>query len=157
MGWIADLLSEIPSAARYKIELEQLESDHATLKVENAALKEKVKTCEENLDRANKEIGDLNLVIKGLKNQDQKKYEKETENILRQFFDTGNDLSINDFLASFSNTNVIQYHFDILLKDKMITATAVGIRPAFSRGSGRLTTYSLTSIGREYVVKNMNI
>lgn len=39
MGWLADLLKEIPSAARYKAELDQLASEHATLKQENATLK----------------------------------------------------------------------------------------------------------------------
>ena len=39
MGWLADLLKEIPSAARYKAELEQLTSEHAALKEENTKLK----------------------------------------------------------------------------------------------------------------------
>ena len=39
MGWIADLLKEIPSAARYKSELEAMEK-------ENAALKSKVSILE---------------------------------------------------------------------------------------------------------------
>jgi DNA-binding transcriptional ArsR family regulator len=38
MGWIADLLKEIPSAARYKAELEQIERDNAALKARNAQL-----------------------------------------------------------------------------------------------------------------------
>lgn len=39
MGWLADLLKEIPSAARYKAELEELAAEHAALKKENAELK----------------------------------------------------------------------------------------------------------------------
>ena len=35
MGWIADLLKEIPSAARYKAELEKLESSHESLQAQN--------------------------------------------------------------------------------------------------------------------------
>jgi hypothetical protein len=39
MGWIADLLKEIPSAARYKADLEQLSADHDALKKQNNALR----------------------------------------------------------------------------------------------------------------------
>ena len=39
MGWLADLLKEIPSAARYKAELEELASEHDMLQIENKALK----------------------------------------------------------------------------------------------------------------------
>lgn len=49
MGWLADLLKEIPSAARYKAELEQLASEHTALKQENATLKTA-------LEKANAEI-----------------------------------------------------------------------------------------------------
>lgn len=39
MGWVADLLKEIPSAARYKSELEAMEKENITLKAEIAVLK----------------------------------------------------------------------------------------------------------------------
>lgn len=39
MGWIADLLKEIPSAARYKAELEDMEKENEALKAENARLR----------------------------------------------------------------------------------------------------------------------
>jgi hypothetical protein len=49
MGWITDLLKEIPSAARYKSELEQMESENERLRhqvkvleSENSKLKQKV-------------------------------------------------------------------------------------------------------------------
>jgi len=51
MGWLADLLKEIPSAARYKAELEQLTSEHAALKEENTKLKAALEAiCELNHD-----------------------------------------------------------------------------------------------------------
>lgn len=56
MGWIADLLKEIPSAARYKSELEQLESEHeiaqrkiADLEAEKSILQTKLTTAEEKI------------------------------------------------------------------------------------------------------------
>jgi hypothetical protein len=42
MGWIADLLKEIPSAARYKVELDGMEKENASLKAENVSLKLKI-------------------------------------------------------------------------------------------------------------------
>ena len=41
MGWIADLLKEIPSAARYKAELEDMEEENRSLKSEIHDLQEK--------------------------------------------------------------------------------------------------------------------
>ena len=39
MGWIADLLKEVPSAARYKSELESMEKENTTLKAQIGNLK----------------------------------------------------------------------------------------------------------------------
>ena len=49
MGWIADLLKEIPSAARYKAELEELEREHAEAKAEVARLQLRVADLESQL------------------------------------------------------------------------------------------------------------
>ena len=45
MGWIADLLQEIPSATRYKWEIEKLESDYKVLKSGNRDLRAKLKAA----------------------------------------------------------------------------------------------------------------
>jgi hypothetical protein len=52
MGWIADLLKEVPSAARYKTELEELATEHEALKQENVSLKSA-------LEKANAELAAL--------------------------------------------------------------------------------------------------
>jgi predicted nuclease with TOPRIM domain len=49
MGWIADLLKEIPSAARYKAELEEMEG-------ENTKLKQKVLSLQSENDNLRQEI-----------------------------------------------------------------------------------------------------
>jgi len=157
MGWIADLLSEIPSAARYKIQLEQLEADHRSLKTENETLKEKIITCQKNLDQANEEIRNLNLLIERLKGQDQKKYKPETEKILRHFFDAGRELPMNQFLSIVSqNASILQYHFDLLIKDNLIWRSTEGQQSSWARVD-EPDLYSLTPTGREYVIKNMDI
>lgn len=42
MGWIADLLKEIPSAARYKAELEAMEKENAVLKSQVSDLRQEI-------------------------------------------------------------------------------------------------------------------
>ena len=42
MGWIADLLQEIPSAARYKAELEAMEKENAVLKSQVSNLRQEI-------------------------------------------------------------------------------------------------------------------
>ncbi|OGP51311.1 MAG: hypothetical protein A2Y79_03810 [Deltaproteobacteria bacterium RBG_13_43_22] len=58
MGWIADLLKEIPSAARYKFELEQLENENLSLKTENGVLQAKLLAAEEKIKELEKRISD---------------------------------------------------------------------------------------------------
>jgi DNA-binding transcriptional ArsR family regulator len=49
MGWIADLLKEIPSAARYKAELEAMER-------ENAELNSQIQLCQTEAENLRQEI-----------------------------------------------------------------------------------------------------
>lgn len=49
MGWIADLLKEIPSAARYKSELEAMER-------ENAQLKAQIQVCQTEVENLRQEV-----------------------------------------------------------------------------------------------------
>ena len=49
MGWIADLLAEIPSAARYKSQLEEMQA-------ENVSLKERIDALQGDLARARAEL-----------------------------------------------------------------------------------------------------
>jgi DNA-binding MarR family transcriptional regulator len=58
MGWITDLLKEIPSAARYKAELEKLEAEHSILKSENTVLQSKLKTAEEKIGALEQKLSD---------------------------------------------------------------------------------------------------
>lgn len=84
-----------------------------------------------------------------LKTSDQSelKLDPDTDQILRQFFDASRDLSVNDISpANRLRSGVVQYHFDILLKNQLIVQ-ATGHEPI---------EYSLTPKGRAYVVENMN-
>jgi predicted HTH transcriptional regulator len=49
MGWVADLLKEIPSAAHYKAKLEKMERENKLLKAENEKLKSELETLRKEL------------------------------------------------------------------------------------------------------------
>ena len=49
MGWLADLLKEIPSAARYRTELEKLTSEHKSLESKLTAAEAKIRELEGKL------------------------------------------------------------------------------------------------------------
>lgn len=51
MGMIADLLKEIPSAARYKSELEAMEKENASLKSEVAKLRQEIQRRDDILEK----------------------------------------------------------------------------------------------------------
>ena len=51
MGWIADLLKEIPSAARYKSELEAMEKENASLKSEVTKLRQELQRRDDIVEK----------------------------------------------------------------------------------------------------------
>lgn len=51
MGWIADLLKEIPSAAKFKADLEEMEKENKKLKEENQDLRKKLDLAERELEK----------------------------------------------------------------------------------------------------------
>lgn len=69
MGWIADLLKEIPSAARYKAELESMEKKVIALEAENISLREEIQRRDDVLQKENfhgqrlEEIRELMLAL----------------------------------------------------------------------------------------------
>jgi DNA-binding transcriptional ArsR family regulator len=52
MGWVAHLLKEIPSAARYKAELEAMEEENLSLRSENSTLKTQLEAIRRELAEA---------------------------------------------------------------------------------------------------------
>lgn len=49
MGWIADLLLEIPTAARYKAQLEAMENENTSLRAENSRLSSELEALRDEL------------------------------------------------------------------------------------------------------------
>lgn len=73
MGWIADLLKEIPSAARYKSELEAMEKKVISLEAENKELQLENVNLRQEIQRRD------NVIQK----QEPARFETLKENILR--------------------------------------------------------------------------
>lgn len=80
MGWVADLLKEIPSAARYKSELEAMEKENAALKSQVSDLRQEIqrrdeiiqkeKSHGETLDEVKEKILSLLAVRDGIADHD---------------------------------------------------------------------------------------
>ena len=164
MGWIVDLLKDVPLSAVIKVKLVDaekkialFEQQRATSKQRQTVLEQQNKNIQSRLDGATKEIERLNLLVQGFDDKTQKRFGAITERVIKHFFDTGRELSVNNFASILSsNISTIQYHFDLLLKDDLITRTSMGVKSA-PLGINRPAMYSLTRTGREYVVKNIGI
>lgn len=147
-GQIEKLINEHGSATILKERLHLASDKYSKLEDENAVLKEKIETLESNLDDANKEIERLNKVANSFqKEQSQKNLDEGTKGILRKFFEAGSDLSERYLASALSlDIGIVQYHFDILIKQHFIKqATA-----------GREATFDLTQQGRKYFVEQIN-
>ena len=62
MGWIADLLQEIPSAARYKSELEAMEKKVISLESENVKLRQEIQRRDDVIQKEKSHSGRLEEV-----------------------------------------------------------------------------------------------
>ena len=121
-------------------------------------LEKKLSLLTEEIERLNSKISHLETENTHLKAQLQhlqptSGFSKETSDILRFFFDTGQELSANDIDSTLSlGISVVNFHFDILQENNMVIQTI-----AESRMMGILNPacFSITPKGREYVIKNL--
>ncbi|HDY66198.1 MAG TPA: hypothetical protein ENH85_00250 [Candidatus Scalindua sp.] len=148
MGLIVDLLKDIPLSAVIKEKLIEAEKKLSVFEKQN-------KYLQANLDQATKEIESLkklNQELQRAANQEIEKHDEVTEQILRQFFKTGKELSPGYFASSLSlEISVIEYHFDILIKNGYINHASSN--RSFITGQSS-TTYLISPQGREYIMKN---
>jgi predicted nuclease with TOPRIM domain len=135
-----------------------LEKENSALKSENAILKGKEDTIESKLNKATKEIERLNEVIKVPKKDGEKpRLDAVTEKVLKLFFDTGQELSVNQVAGKLSiNISTAQYHFDLLSEAKLIIQTTTGDKSSWT-GESTPALFELTYSGRKYVIENKNV
>lgn len=138
MGWIADLLQEIPSAARYKIELEKLESEHAVLKSENGELRAQ-------LEAANLEIQRLNEQIKE-KSGSHKSDRSEVETKILVMLSAGHDPTAEQVSRYIGQSvEAAKYHLNELRKIEFVQWRSDDDREEIQ--------WSLDQAGRGYLMK----
>lgn len=90
------------------------------------------------------------------KDQGIREYDEITERVLKFFFEASKEVSIYDFIRVVLPLDIstVRYHFDLLLKDKLIIQTRPGFESSFPEVNSP-EMYDLTSLGREYVIKNI--
>jgi len=159
---IEKLINEHGSSSVLKERLELLrdqisilEKENSVLKLENATLKDKEHTINSEFNKATKEIERLNQIIERLKKDDTKVHlDAIKEKILKFFFDACCGMSVEDVAASLSmNASIAQYHFDLLLEDKLIAPIRAAFESSWARESGP-ALFEITSLGRKYVIEN---
>ena len=135
MGWIADLLKEIPSATRYKAELEELVNSYEVLQTKykdletvNLAQKEKIRQLEEKLTVSHGNLLDeakLNILL----------------------FLSKHDKVSSDYVAQslHIDTQVVMFHLRELLDNHMVHIAST---------IGKPTTWYLAYEGRRYLIDN---
>jgi len=132
-----------------------LEKENSALKSENAILKGKEDTTESKLNKETTEIERLNEFIKVPK-KDVILFNvtATTEKVLKLFFDTGQELSVNQVAGKLSiNISTAQYHFDLLSEAKLIVQTTTGDKSSWT-GESTSALFELSYLGRKYVIEN---
>ena len=130
MGWIADLLQEIPSAARYKSELEAMEKKVITLESENVNLMQEIQR-RDNVIR--KEISHSNRL------------EEIREKILKLLseHDEANSNQISQALSA--NEQVVNFHLTELEELNLISPSYIMNSPVI---------WSIAHEGRKYLISH---
>ena len=130
MGWIADLLKEIPSAARYKSELEAMEKKVITLESENVNLRQEIQR-RDNVIR--KEISHSNRL------------EEIREKILKLLseHDEANSNQISQALSA--NEQVVNFHLTELEELNLISPSYIMNSPVI---------WSIAHEGRKYLISH---
>ncbi len=145
---IEKLITEHGSASILRDHINLLKEKFSLLEKENKELESKLEDATKEIDRFNK----LTQKPQRAAYQEEEKLNEVTEQILQQFFKTGEEMSPGYFASSLSlEISVIEYHFDILIKNGYIDHASSN--RSFITGQSS-TTYLISSKGREYIMKN---
>jgi predicted RNase H-like nuclease (RuvC/YqgF family) len=141
MGWIADLLKEIPSAARYKSELEAMEKESARLSQENALLKQKVTSLKSGNENLRQEIQRRDNVIQKEKSHDNLPDEQMQVLTLIGISPSSREDKIFEVITR--KPESIRYDLEELKEIGFIESTSIA----------EFTFFTLTQNGRRYLKK----
>jgi len=151
------LINEHGSAAILRDHLALFKDQLVVFEKKTPILENTIKTLESQLQNATKEIERQKQVIEALQgSQSTKKYNEITEKVIKLFFNAGRELPVNYIATSLAiDINTALYHFDILLKDNLITQTMAGSESSWT-GTSDPDMFDLTPEGRKYVVEHKN-
>jgi len=145
MGFITDLLKDVPLSAVIKEKLISAEKEILILQTENKNLKI-------SLEQKNKEIERLNQVINSFnEGQSIKKLNDKEYKILKYFYDRNEEITIGRIAQNLSiEIRVVEYHVEKLLQSGFIELTKaetnwIPKEPA---------KYGIKQQGRAYIIEN---
>jgi regulator of replication initiation timing len=141
MGWLADLLKEIPSAARYKAELEELASEHDALKAENGSLKTENKNLRTELQQRAAQIHSLGVAAQKKQSEDRPQEEHDILVLLSKH-ERLTEQQVADHIGSKQKARLL---LDRLKEPELVYARLGGFN------SGDPTRYMLDDAGRAYL------
>jgi len=138
VGWIADLLKEIPSAARYKAELEEMEG-------ENSQLKQKICSLESENEKLRQEIQRRDDIVQKEKPHDNL-LDKVKTNILL-LLSKRQDRLTDEQIAQTIKTNlqIVKFHLQELTIKHMVDRALSINSPS---------QWYLAQEGRKYLIEN---
>jgi hypothetical protein len=138
MGWVADLLKEIPSAAKYKAEMEAMEKENTALKAEKTASEAEIVVLRQELERKNDIVQEYFRQIQGARIDEVK------EKILSAIaYDTRSTDGLLKAVG-LASREALSYH----LRDPRMAGLVYASWGAVG------SIYSLTTEGQEYCVTN---
>ena len=136
MGWIADLLKEIPSAARYKSELEAMEK-------ENAALKAKVNVLEAENVNLRQEIQRRDDTIQ--KEETHGQHLEEVREKLLVALSAGRELQADQLAQALGiGEQLATFHLNEMKEVRLVSAVMFY--------TGRPSLWRIAQEGRSYLV-----
>ena len=127
MGWIADLLKEVPTAAKYKADLETMERENAQLKAANAALRSEVERLRATGHSSSSVLNNLS---------------QAAESVLVYVAEHEESSASQIAYATGLGKNEVEMHLEDLLDTKQVNARYT---------MGREPEYYLEQAGRRYL------
>ena len=140
MGWIADLLKEIPSAARYKAELEQLEAEHSVSQKKIADLESEKGILQSELTAAQEKIRNLETQLSERRGQ---RLETLQEKILQLLASIAHVPTSSIAQELQTTETLVEFHLQEMRKAKLVDRQQSLVEPP---------KWRLIQEGRRYLV-----
>jgi len=128
-------------------QISSLKDEYSSLVQENTNLKRENEQLKTSFDQAQQEIEGLKKIIdSGTKVSSPPELSDIAINIMKQLFNTGDEITTDEFASSLGIQNgIVQYHIDILLEIEFVGEGPIIIEEP--------QTYYLTKLGRKHLIE----